>query len=120
MKDLAWIGQSRKDYDEFPEKVQATMGYALYLAQVGDKHPNTKPLKGYGGSGVLEVVEDHVGDTYRAVYTVRFDNIVYVLHAFQKKSKRGIETAKKDVDLITKRLADAEADHKAVKAEQKQ
>lgn len=80
------------------------MGYALYRAQCGDKHPDAKPLKGFKGSGVLEVVEDFDKDTYRAVYTVRFEGIVYVLHAFQKKSKHGIATPKQDVELIEARL----------------
>ena len=80
------------------------VGYALYLAQCGDKHPATKPLKGFKGAGVLEVVEDFDGDTYRAVYTVKFAGVIYVLHAFQKKSKQGIATPKQDIDLIEARL----------------
>ncbi|WP_371819377.1 type II toxin-antitoxin system RelE/ParE family toxin [Tolypothrix sp. PCC 7910] len=92
------------DLKDFPEDVQQVMGYALYRAQCGEKHPDAKPLKGFKGSGVLEVVEDFDGDTYRAVYTVRFEKTVYVLHAFQKKSKHGIATPKKDVELIKARL----------------
>ncbi len=80
------------------------MGFALHLAQAGGKHVDTKPLRGFGGGRVLEIVEEHAGDTYRGVYTVRFEAAVYVLHAFQKKSKRGIETAKRDIDLIKERL----------------
>lgn len=84
--------------------VQDTFGYALHLAQVGSRHRQAKPLKGFGGAGVLEVVEDHEGDTYRAVYTVRYVTAVYVLHCFQKKSTTGIATPKPDMDLIQARL----------------
>lgn len=91
-----------------PDDVQQTFGYALYLAQLGDKHDQAKPLKGFGGAGVLEVVEDHDGDTYRAVYTVRIAKAVYVLHVFQKKAKRGIATPKSDLDLIKQRLRAAQ------------
>jgi phage-related protein len=83
------------------------MGHALYLAQINLKAPHAKPLRGFGGAGILEVVEDHDGSTYRAVYTVRFQKTVYVLHAFQKKSKRGIATTQHDIELITKRLKTA-------------
>lgn len=89
---------------DFPDDVKSVMGYALYLAQMGGKHVDAKPLKGFKGAGVLEVVDDFEGDTYRAVYTVRYSDAVYVLHAFQKKSKRGIETSKQDIELIHKRL----------------
>ena len=88
------------------------MGYALYLAQMGDKHPDAKPLKGFGGTGVLEVVDDHDGETYRAVYTVKFVGVVYTLHTFQKKSKRGRATSRRDMDLIQARLQWAQ-DHYA-------
>src|SRR5436305_1425681 len=84
------------------------MGYALQVAQEGDKHPDAKPLRGFGGAGVLEVVEDFQGDTYRLVYTVRLGQRVYVLHAFQKKSHRGSKTPKRDIDLIKQRYAEAE------------
>ena len=87
------------------------MGYALWLAQQGDKHPDAKPLKGFGGGGVLEVVEDHDGDTYRAVYTVKFKDVVYLLHAFQKKSRRGAKTPQEDIEIVRTRLKIAEADH---------
>ena len=86
------------------------MGYALYLAQTGRKHGRAKPLKGFGGAGVLELVEDHDGNTYRAVYTVQFAAAVYVLHAFQKKSKKGRETPKSDLDVVRRRLRTAEED----------
>jgi phage-related protein len=89
---------------EFPEDVQQVIGYALYQAQCGEKHPDAKPLKGFKGAAVLEVVEDFDTDTYRAVYTVKFERVLYVLHAFQKKSKRGIATLKKDIELIESRL----------------
>ena len=106
-KPLFWMGSSRRDLRACPHEVQDTIGYALYLAQLGDKHDQTKPLKGFGGAGVLEVVEDHDGETYRAVYTVRVARAVYVLHVFQKKSKRGIATPKSDIDLIKQRLRSA-------------
>lgn len=95
-----------------PEDVIDVFGFALHLAQTGKKHANAKPLRGFGGAGVLEVVEDHLGDTYRAVYTVKIDDAVYVLHCFQKKSKQGIETPKHDIDLIRERLKAAQADAK--------
>ena len=87
-----------------PEEVQDTFGYALHLAQVGQKHPDTKPLKGFGSAGILEVVEDFQGDAYRAVYTVRYAKAVYVVHCFQKKSTQGIATPQPDVELIKSRL----------------
>lgn len=92
-----------------PEDVQDTFGFALHLAQSGQKHPDAKPLKGFGGAGVLEVVEDFHGDTYRAVYTVRYAQAVYVVHCFQKKSTQGIATPKPDMDLIKSRLKAIEA-----------
>lgn len=91
-----------------PDEVQQTFGFSLYYAQTGLLHPAAKPLKGFGSSGILEIVEDWRGNTYRAVYTVRFAQAVYVLHCFQKKSKRGIETPKPDMDLIRERLKEAE------------
>ncbi|MEB3177504.1 MAG: type II toxin-antitoxin system RelE/ParE family toxin [Nostocaceae cyanobacterium] len=104
LKPVEWVGSSLDDLREFPEEVQQVMGYALYLAQCGDKHDCAKPLKGFKGAGVLEVVEDFDGDTYRAVYTVKLQGVVYVLHAFQKKSKHGIATPKQDIELIEARL----------------
>ena len=95
-----------------PDDVKDTFGYALDLAQAGRKHPQAKPLRGFGGAGVLEIVEDQHGDTYRAVYTVKFAAAVYVLHVFQKKAKKGIATPKADIDLIKKRLQEAERDAK--------
>jgi len=108
LKPVIWIGSSRKDLREFPEPVQDHMGYALYVAQRGDKHRDAKALSGFGGAGVVEVVKDYRGDTFRAVYTLRYAGTVYVLHAFQKKSKTGRETPRRDMELITQRLREAE------------
>ena len=115
MKPLCWLGNSLKNLKEMPEDAQDGFGYALYLAQVGEKHRAAKPLKGFTGAGVLEVVEDCEGNTYRAVYTVRFSDAVYVLHVFQKKSKSGIATSKQDIDLIESRLKQAQEIHKKVR-----
>ena len=109
-KPLHWVASSKKDYLTFPIEVQDEMGYALGLAQLGAKHPKAKPWKG-DGSGVLEVVEDHLGDTFRAIYTVRFADAVYVLHAFQKKSKSGIKTDQMDLKLVAERLKRARMDY---------
>jgi phage-related protein len=106
MKPVVWLGDSLRELKTFPAAVQDEMGYAIYLAQCGQKHVSAKPLKGLG-SGVLEVVSDHRGDTFRSVYTVRFAERVFVLHAFQKKSKGGIATPKADVELIKHRLKQA-------------
>ena len=108
-KPLFWIGSSREDLSAFPEIVKDEIGTALSVAQFGGKHPSAKPWRGEG-PGVFEVAEDHRGDTYRAVYTVRFEKAVYVLHAFQKKSPSGIRTAKKDIDLIKRRLNETRLD----------
>lgn len=104
VKPLEWVGSSKKDLMAMPEPVVDVIGYALHLAQAGLKHPQAKALKGFGSAGVLEVVEDDDGNTYRAVYTVRLKNCIYVLHCFQKKSHKGIETSKPDMDLIESRL----------------
>jgi len=112
VKSIVWVGSSRKDLQSFPSDVKDVMGYALYQAQVGRKAPSAKPLAGFGGAGVLEIVADHQTYTYRAVYTVKFSELVYVLHAFQKKSKKGIATPKPDIDLIKGRLRTAEEDYK--------
>ncbi|WNN42472.1 type II toxin-antitoxin system RelE/ParE family toxin [Winslowiella toletana] len=114
MKTLYWINSSKKDLQSLPEKDQDTFGFALHLAQCGDKHVQSKPLKGFGGAGVLEVVEDFFSDTYRAVYTVNFNDAVYVLHAFQKKSSSGMVTPKPDMDKIRERLKTAENHVKGV------
>jgi phage-related protein len=107
-KPVIWIGSSRKDLREFPGPVQDHMGYALFVAQQGGKHEAAKPLTGFGGSGVVEIITDYRSDTFRAVYTVRFAGGVYVLHVFQKKSKTGRKTPKGDIELIRRRLRDAE------------
>jgi phage-related protein len=107
-KPLIWIGSSRKDLREFPEDVQHRMGYALWIAQTGGKHRDAKALSGFGGAGVLEVIEDYRGDTFRAVYTLKYADGVFMLHAFQKKSKTGRETPRRDIELIKQRLREAE------------
>ena len=112
---LVFIGRSLEELKAFPKEVKGNVGYALDIAQLGEKAPNAKPLRGFGGAGVLEVVEDHDGDTYRAVYTVRFSGMVYVLHCFQKKSKKGIATPKQVLDLIKRRLKLAEQEYKVMK-----
>jgi phage-related protein len=108
-RPLFWMGSSQDDLRAFPEPVQDEIGTALSVAQFGGKHPSAKPWKGQG-SGVFEAVEDHRGDTYRAVYTVRFEGVVYVLHAFQKKSPSGIRTSRRDMELIARRLQEARRD----------
>jgi phage-related protein len=112
VRPLRWIRSSRKDYREFPAKVQDNFGFELFLAQTGQHPPSAKLLKGMG-SGMVELVDDFDGDTYRAVYTVRFESAVYVLHAFKKKSKQGIKTPQGDIELIKQRLKDAQADYAA-------
>jgi phage-related protein len=108
IKPVLWLGSSRKDLRDFPAPVQDHMGYALYVAQLGGKHRDAKALTGLGGAGVLEIVSDYRGDTFRGVYTLRYAGAVYVLHAFQKKSKTGRETPRRDLDLIQQRLRLAE------------
>ena len=103
-KHILWVGSSKKDLMAMPDEIRSAFGFVLYLAQQGKKHQNAKPLKGFTGAGVLEVVEDCLGDTFRAVYTVKIAENIYVLHCFQKKSKRGIETPKQEIDLIRDRL----------------
>ena len=114
-KPIKWVGSSHKDLMDLPADVRRLFGFALSLAQAGDKYDSAKVLKGFGGAGVLEVVEDDVGGTYRAVYTVKFIEAVFVLHCFQKKSKRGIATPKEDMDIIHARLKIAEAYVKEVR-----
>ena len=120
LRPLEWIGSSKKDLSALPDEVMDVFGYALHLAQAGGKHLQAKPLQGFGSAGVLEVVEDWRGNAYRAVYTVRFEERVFVLHVFQKKSKTGIETPKPDRDLIWKRLQVAARRAKELKDEQAQ
>ncbi len=109
---IHFIGSSKKDLKALPKGVRAIFGYAILLAENGMKHPDAKPMKGFGSAGVLEVVEDSDGDTYRAVYSVKFGNTVYVLHAFKKKSKVGFKTPPRDMEIITKRLKVAEEHYK--------
>src|SRR5436190_9011048 len=97
-KPVRWVGSSKEDLRKFPQEVRRRVGGALWDAQRGLKAPFAKPLRGFGSAGVLEIVDVHHGDSYRAVYTVRFAEVVYVLHAFQKKSKRGIATPKTELD----------------------
>ena len=106
IKLVDWVGSSRDDLKEFPADVQDEMGYALYIAQIGDKHPKAKPLKGF--SGVMEIRSNYASNTYRAVYTTKIGDRIYVLHAFQKKSTRGIQTPQKEIDLIKRRLQRAQ------------
>ena len=110
-KPVFWVASSRKDLRKFPKAVRQTVGQALFDAQTGGRHPDAKPLKGFGSAGVLEVVEDHEGNTYRAVYTVKLAGAVYVLHAFQKKAKRGIKTPAGEVAKVKARLKEAEKHH---------
>ena len=108
-KPLYWVGTSKKDLMDLPEPVRKFFGHALHFAQLGERHDSAKPLKGFGSADVLEIVEDGAGGTYRAVFTVRIREMVFVLHCFQKKSKSGISTPKRDIDLIRTRLKAAEA-----------
>ena len=118
IKPLRWIASSYKDYGNFPSKVQDAFGFELFLAQTGQHPPSAKPLKGLG-SGIVELVDNDDGDTYRAVYAVRFETAVYVLHAFKKKSKQGIKTPQSDIALIRRRLKDAETDNAERQKEKK-
>lgn len=111
-RPVDWIASSKKDFMSFPAAVRRDMGYALGVAQLGGKHPSAKPWTGEG-PGVLELVEDHDGDTYRAIYTVKFKEVIYVLHAFKKKSPKGIKTSTMDKELVTSRLKLVQADYKA-------
>ena len=116
-KPLVWIGSTLKDLRAFPEEVKDVMGFALSEAQSGGKHPDAKPLKGFKGAGVLEVLDDFDGDTYRAVYTVKMHGVVYALHAFQKKSKTGKATDRTDLEMIERRLRLAHEDYERRKRE---
>jgi phage-related protein len=114
-KPVVWMGSSKDDLSAFPSEAQHEIGYALYLAQLGEKHPHAKPLKGFGGGGILEIVEDFDRNSYRAVYTVKFEEAVYTLHVFQKKSRAGIKTPKGDLDLVKARLKRAQEIHQRSK-----
>lgn len=111
-KPLHWIGSSLADIRKMPDDVKSVFGFAIDQAETGGKHLDAKPLKGFGGAGVLEVIADDEGGTYRAVYTVKFKHAVYVLHVFQKKSKKGIATPAEEIDKIKRRLKIAELHHK--------
>jgi phage-related protein len=110
-RPIRWVGESKRDLSAFPQEVKTRVGGALWDAQIGLKSPAAKPLKGFGGAGVLEVVVDFDGNALRTVYTVRFAEVVYVLHAFQKKSRQGISTPKGELDVIRLRLARAREDY---------
>lgn len=112
LKPVHWVGSSRRDLKTFPRDVQRDIGQALYAAQRGEEYPSVKALKGFGGRSVLEIVAGTETGTYRTVYTVRFQEAIYVLHAFQKKSKKGIATPQTEIELIHKRLLDAEQDYR--------
>lgn len=118
MKAAYWVASTKEDLQAFPRDVRREIGRALRVAQLGGKHGAAKPLKSFKGAGVLEIVDDHRGDTYRAVYTVRLADALYVLHVFQKKSKKGIETPKHVIELIKARLRIAEQDHRERKEAQ--
>ncbi len=119
LKPCLFVGPSRRELKAFPDEVQGSIGHALHQAQCGDEPDTAKSLKGFGGRSILEIVEDFQGNTYRAVYTVRFAGAIYVLHAFQKKSKKGITTPKQTIDLIKSRLRDAEDDYRTRQQERK-
>ena len=108
LRPVIWVGTSLEDIRAFPASVQDHIGYALYVAQRGSKHQDAKVLAGFGGAGTLEVIKNYRGDTFRAVYTLKYASKVFVLHAFQKKSKRGRQTPRRDIDLIKQRLREAE------------
>lgn len=111
-KSVRWVGSSRRDLKAFPKAVKRHVGQALYAAQRGEEYPAVKALKGFGGRSVLEIIAPHQTDTYRAVYTVRFQGAVYVLHALQKKAKKGIATPQKEIELIRQRLATVGRDYR--------
>jgi phage-related protein len=106
---LEFIGSSEDDLFKFPLEVKRVIGFALRAAQKGGKHPDAKPLTGFGGAGVLEIISDFDGNTFRAVYAVKFKGVIYVLHAFQKKSKKGVKTPQTEIDKIKSRLKQAQA-----------
>jgi phage-related protein len=115
LKPLYWVSSAKEDLRKFPDEVQREMGYALYLAQAGGKHPNAKPLRGFGSAGILEVIDDFDGSTFRTVYTAKLAGAIYALHAFQKKSRRGIATPKQEIELVRARLRRALEHYAALK-----
>ncbi len=118
IKTTVWMGSSRKDLREFPASVRREIGQALYTAQMGGTDPAAKPLKGFGGAKVMEIVDRYDSDTYRAVYTAQFEDMLYVLHVFMKKSKKGMATPQKEIELIRRRLMEAKADFKQRKKDE--
>jgi phage-related protein len=112
LKPVRWVGSSRRELRSFPPDVRRDIGQALFTAQQGKTDPAAKPLKGFGGASVMEIVTSRQGDAWRAVYTVKIENAIYVLHVFQKKSTKGIATPAREIELIKRRLADAERDHR--------
>ena len=112
-KPVRWVGTSLRVLRSFPRAVRIDIGHALFAAQEGKIDPAAKPLKGFGGSSVIEIVASHYGNAWRAIYTVRFQDAIYVLHVFQKKSTKGIATPKREIDLIKQRLSEAEQDYRA-------
>jgi phage-related protein len=108
LKPLTWMGASRRGFSAFPEAVKSEMGYGLFQAQQGFRHRKAKTLTGFGSAGVVEIVSEYRGDAFRTVYTVRFASSVYVLHAFQKKSKTGVATPQSEINLVRQRLREAE------------
>jgi phage-related protein len=112
LKPIRWVGTSLRDLRSFPRAVRSDIGQALFAAQQGHTDPAAKPLKGFGGAAVLEIVASHEGNAWRAVYTVRFAGAIYVLHAFQKKSTKGIATPARDIELVRRRLGEAERDYR--------
>ena len=119
-KPVRWVGSSKEDLSTFPTEVRQQVGGALWEAQIGRKAPYAKPFKGFGDAGVLEIVDDFDGNTFRAVYTIRFAKAVYVLHAFQKKSKRGVATPKAELDMVNQRLRRAREDYEHWTTSEKQ
>ena len=116
-KPVRWIGSSYNDWKTFPGEVQDVMGYSLYLAQQGKKAGHAKPLKGFKGASVQEIVDNFDNNAWRAIYTIQFKDVIYVLHAFQKKSKKGIATPKTDIQLIGQRLKLANEHYETNKTE---
>ena len=112
LRPVRWVGSSRMDLRRFPASVRRDVGQALYAAQWGEEYPSVKALQGFGGRSVLEIIAPYAGDTYRAVYTVRCEDAIYMLHAFQKKSKRGLSTPQKDISMIKQRIAVALQDYR--------
>lgn len=119
MKPLIWVGSSKEDLLEFPDEVKSSVGYGLYLAQAGERSVHSKVLQGFCGAGVLEIKESDESGTFRVVYTVKLSNYIFVLHAFQKKSKQGIKTPKREMDLVEKRLKEAQEIYKELNHEKK-